>query len=70
MPSQGDGKKALLEGVDGSFQLVHGLLKALARSSHIQSHVAIAGNTIDFTIIESKMCIFGKETHQFGMIKP
>ena len=69
MPSQGDGKKALLEGVDGSFQLVHGLLKALARSSHIQSHVAIARNAIYFSIIESKMCFLGKETHQFGMIK-
>ena len=48
---------------------MHGLLETPARSSYIQSHVAIARNAIYFAIIESKMCFFGKEAHQFGMIK-
>ena len=60
----------LFQGVDGGLELVHGLLESGARSSHIQSHVAIARDTIYFAIIERKMCIFGKETHQFGVIKP
>ena len=59
----------LFQRIDSGFELVHGLLKAPARSSYIQSHVAIARNAIYFAIIESKMCFFGKETHQFGMIK-
>ena len=60
----------LFQGVDGGLKLVHGLLESGARSSHIQSHVAIARNAIYFAIIETKMCFLGEETHQFGMIKP
>ena len=59
----------LFQCVDGGLKLMHGLLEALTRSSYIQSHVAIAGNAIYFTIIKRKMCFFGKETHQFSMIK-
>ena len=59
----------LFQRIDSGFELVHGLLKAPARSSYIQSHVAIARNAIYLAIIESKMCFFGKETHQFGMVK-
>ena len=55
--------------LDSGFKLVHGLFKVLTRSSYIQSHVAIARNAIYFAIIESKMCFFGKKTHQLGMIK-
>ena len=59
----------LFQGVDSGLELVHGLFEAGTRSSHIQSHVAIARNAIYFAIIETKMCVLGEETHQFGMIK-